>query len=247
MRQWLGSVVYTVLMIVTAIIFGTLVGISGALPHRVRFAIARSWCRGVLWLCKVLCRLDYVVEGREHLTEENTVVLWKHASTWETIAQLAIFPPQCWVLKRELIWLPGVGWGLAALKPIAINRKAGHTAVEQVIQLGQKRLQDGLWVMIFPEGTRMPPGKTRRYGISGTLLAQSAGRPIVPVAHNAGDFWPRRGWLKRPGTIRVCIGPPIETDGRNARDVNRQVQGWIETKMHEISDNYPDLDAGAPS
>jgi 1-acyl-sn-glycerol-3-phosphate acyltransferase len=120
------------------------------------------------------------------------------------------------------------------LHAIAIDRKAGHTAVAQVIEQGKERLEEGDWVMIFPEGTRMPVGQTRRYGMSGALLASAAGRPVVPVAHNAGDFWPRRGWLKKRGTIRVVIGPPIPTAGRDARDVNADAQRWIESTLARI-------------
>jgi 1-acyl-sn-glycerol-3-phosphate acyltransferase len=138
------------------------------------------------------------------------------------------------VLKQELIWAPFFGWALGALHPIAIDRRGGHTAVGQVLEQGAERLRDGHWVMIFPEGTRMPPGQTRRYGISGTLLAQRNGRLLVPVAHNAGEFWPRRGWRKRPGTVRFCIGPPVDPAGRDPREVNAELQAWIEGKVAEL-------------
>ncbi len=138
----------------------------------------------------------------------------------ETIAQAAVFPPQAWVLKRELMWIPLVGWAVKCLKPIAINRKAGAAAVTQVVEQGKARLQEGLWVLIFPEGTRVAVGETRKYGVSGSLLASRAGCKIIPVAHNAGYFWPRRGWVKKPGTIRVVIGPPIDAAGRDARELN---------------------------
>ena len=110
-----------------------------------------------------------------------------------------VFPPQSWVLKRELMWIPLVGWAVRCLKPIAINRKAGATAVNQVVEQGKQRLREGLWILIFPEGTRVAVGEKRKYGVSGALLASRAGCKIVPVAHNAGYFWPRRGWVKKPG------------------------------------------------
>jgi 1-acyl-sn-glycerol-3-phosphate acyltransferase len=188
----------------------------------------------VFYLLKVLCRLDYVVSGQENIPEQNTVVLLKHSSAWETLVEMKIFPTQTWVIKRELMWAPFIGWALLALNPIAINRRAGSTAVDQVITTGTNRLQAGLWVMIFPEGTRVRPGETRRYGVSGALLAQANDRPVVPVAHNAGHYWPRRGWLKRPGTIRVVIGPPIATADRSARDINLQAQNWIETTIAQM-------------
>jgi 1-acyl-sn-glycerol-3-phosphate acyltransferase len=157
--------------------------------------------------------------------------MWKHSSAWETIAQAAIFPPQAWVLKRELIWIPLVGWAIWLLKPIAINRKAGAAAVNQVVEQGTQRLAAGYWILFFPEGTRVGVGETRKYGVSGALLASRAGCKIVPVAHNAGKFWPRRGWLKQPGQIRVAIGPPIEAAGRDPRELNDEVRAWIEGKL----------------
>ena len=162
----------------------------------------------------------------------------KHSSVFEVYAQVVAFPQTSWVLKRELFWIPFFGWGLLALKPIAINRKAGRTAVMQVIEQGKERLADGLWVTVFPEGTRMPPGQTRKYGVSGAALAQEAGVSIVPVAHNAGDFWPRRGFLKRPGLIRFCIGPPIDASTQTPKQTNTIVQSWVEGKMAEISSAY---------
>ncbi len=236
MRQWLGSILFTVCLFVSVPIYGTLVFFATALfPRRVTYAASLAWVDFVLWLLRVLCRLDYRVEGREHLPPRNCVVLLKHASAWETIAQLRIFPPQTWVLKRELMWAPVLGWVLWLLKPIAIDRRGGGVAVQQVLEQGRARLADGLWVMIFPEGTRMPIGQTRRYGMSGALLAATEGLPVVPVAHNAGYFWPRRGWLKRPGTVHVVIGPPIETKGVEPRVVNERAQQWIETKLAELA------------
>src|SRR5690606_12273423 len=136
----------------------------------------------------------------------------------------------------ELLWVPFFGWALYMLKPIAIDRKGGRNAVQQVLEQGRQRLDEGLWVVIFPEGTRMPVGQTRRYGMSGTLLAQAAGRPVVPVAHNAGYFWPRRGWLKRAGTVRIVIGPPIPTVGRDPRAVNEEAQRWVEETVARITE-----------
>lgn len=193
-----------------------------------------GWARAMVWLCRILCGLDFSVEGQQHVPERNSVVLIKHSSAYETLVQLLLFPRQSWVLKRELMWAPFLGWGLAALQPVAIRRTAGRSAVEQVVTQGTERLSQGIWVVIFPEGTRVPPGETRRYGISGTLLAQATGRRLIPVAHNAGDFWPRRGWRKKPGTVRFCIGPAIDPEGRDPRKVNAEVQEWIEGKVAEL-------------
>jgi len=195
---------------------------------------AVGWGRTVLWACKVLCRLDFVVEGKEHIPDKSCVVFAKHSSAYETIALLLVLPRLSWVIKRELLWAPFFGWAIACVPSIAIDRNAKRAAVQQVIKQGKERLAEGLSVMIFPEGTRMRAGETRRYGISGTLLAQAANSVILPIAHNAGDYWPRRGWRKHPGTIRFVIGPPIDPAGRDPREFNAGVQNWIESKVAEL-------------
>ncbi len=148
---------------------------------------------------------------------------------------MVIFPRQVWVLKRELLWIPAVGQALRQMHAIAIDRKAGHTAVAQVIEQGKARLAEGDWVMIFPEGTRMPAGETRRYGVSGTLLASEAGKLIVPVAHNAGFYWPRRGLMKKPGTVQVIIGAPVAAAGREVRELNEEIQAWVEATVRSLA------------
>jgi 1-acyl-sn-glycerol-3-phosphate acyltransferase len=236
MRQVLGSLFFTAILFVSVATWGLLAFVFTPFGYRCSYWFATTWAGGMLAALERLCGLGYVIEGIENLPRDNTVVLMKHSSAWETIAQLKIFPPQTWVIKRELLWAPVLGWMLFFLKAIAINRRGGRSAVEQVIELGRRRLEEGLWVVIFPEGTRVPAGETRRYGISGVLLAQAAGqRAVVPVAHNAGEFWPRRGLLKKPGTIRVVIGPPIATAGREARDVIEDVRRWIEANLRRIS------------
>jgi len=139
------------------------------------------------------------------------------------------------VLKRELLWIPFVGWGLKLLRPIAIDRGDGHRAVNQVVEQGKARLADGLWIIIFPEGTRVIAGETRKFGVSGALLAIASGKSLVPLSHNAGAFWPRRGFLKKPGTIRVIIGEPIESAGKNPRELNEEVRQAIESGLARIA------------
>ena len=234
MRQWVGSILFTLLLFGSVPLYGTVALLTAPLPRRYTYGVAVVWVESMFWLLRVLCRLSYVVEGREHLPARSSIVLLKHASAWETLAQIKIFPPQTWVLKRELMWVPILGWVLWLLKPIAIDRRGGGAAVQQVLEQGRERLAAGFWVMIFPEGTRMPVGETRRYGMSGVLLAQAEGLPVVPVTHNAGYFWPRRGWLKKPGTIRIEIGPPIATNGIEPRVVNERAQQWIESTLEKI-------------
>jgi 1-acyl-sn-glycerol-3-phosphate acyltransferase len=233
--QWLASVVYTAILFVDSMAFGFIIVLFGWLPFRRRYALARAWARVNLGLAKAICGLDWRVECPERIPREGAhVTMWKHTSTWETMAQMIVFPPQAWVLKREILWIPLVGWATWLMKCIAIDRGSGHRAVNQVLDQGRERLAAGIWVLIFPEGTRMAPGETRKYGVSGALLASQAGVMLVPVAHNAGDFWPRRGLVKKPGLVRVVIGEPIRAAGRDPRELNAEVQGWIEATMREL-------------
>lgn len=235
---WIRSLLFQIYFFASVCFFSMLCFVTVVFPYKWRFGFARMWGKSMLWAGRAMCGLDYVIEGEENIPDEPSIILIKHTTVFETYAQLAIFPPQTWVLKRELQWIPLFGWGLAAMKPIAIDRGAGHFAVKQVIEQGKARLADGIWITIFPEGTRMPPGQTKRYGVSGAALARETGCLIVPVAHNAGDLWPRRGLRKRPGLIRFCIGPPMRAGDRSAKEVNLAVQDWIETKMSEISAAY---------
>ncbi len=179
--------------------------------------------------------MRYQVEGVENIPEGNAVIMCKHQSTWETLALQVIFPPQVWVMKRELLKVPFFGWGLAMLEPIAIDRKARGKARQQLIEQGTQRLEAGRWVVIFPEGTRIPPGKKGRYALGGASLAHSSGYPVVPMAHNAGEFWPRRQFTKQPGTIQVRIGPLIEGKDKSVEEINAEVEAWIEGQMQEIT------------
>jgi 1-acyl-sn-glycerol-3-phosphate acyltransferase len=233
--QWAGSLVFTTMLFADSLLWGLAIVLFGWLPFRQLYQFARAWAWWHLWLGKILCGLDWVVEGREHIPREGAhISMWKHTTAWETIAQMIVFPPQAWVFKRELLWIPLVGWAAWLLKGISINRGAGHRAVNQVLDQGRERLAAGIWILIFPEGTRVEPGQARKYGMSGALLASQTGALIVPVAHNAGDFWPRRGLVKKPGLIRVVIGPPIASAGRDPRELNREVEAWIEGTMREI-------------
>jgi 1-acyl-sn-glycerol-3-phosphate acyltransferase len=230
----LRSALFNLVLWLSAVLYAPLCLLTFPFPFRWRYRFISQWARFQLWQAKVLCRLDYRVEGREHLPTGPAVVLAKHQSTWETLAFQRIFPPQIWVLKRDLLWVPFFGWGLALLAPIAINRRSAHRAMTQIIEQGRARLQAGTWVVIFPEGTRVAPGHRRRYGIGGAALAAASGYPVVPVAHNAGRYWPRRGFQKKSGTIRVVIGPAIHTHGKSAEEINRAAEEWIEDKMAEI-------------
>jgi 1-acyl-sn-glycerol-3-phosphate acyltransferase len=216
------------------LVHGPLVLLSRPLGARVSYAIARNWCVLVRFLVRHICGLTYRVEGREHMPDEAAVMFIKHSSAFETFVQLIEFPRACWVLKKELLYVPFFGWALWVLRAIAIDRAAGGAAVKQVVRQGTERLEEGISVSIFPEGTRMAPGETRRYGISGTLLAQQSGRPIVPIAHNAGYHWPRRARAITPGEVVFVIGPPVDPRGRDLREVNDEIQTWMENEVARI-------------
>lgn len=203
-----------------------------------RSRVIGLWAYFVIWLLKVVCGLRHEVEGLENLPSVPSVIFSKHQSAWETIAYQTIFPPQAWVLKRSLLHIPFFGWGLAATHPIRINRSEVRRALEEVIQQGKSVLEEGRWVVVFPEGTRIDPGKHGTYMASAALLAVRAGVPLVPVAHNAGDFWRRREFRKRPGTIRVRIGEPIYPDQLKPRQMNQMAEQWIRKTMPEISPAY---------
>jgi len=203
-------------------------------PPLVRYRVISKWSHISLWLLRVLCGLRYEVRGREHIPATPSIVLSKHQSAWETLAFQEIFPPQVWVMKRSMLYVPFLGWGLAMLSPIAIDRNAGRAALKQVTDQGRDRLHKGLWIVIFPEGTRVAPGEAGRYGIGGAWLATHTGTHVVPVAHNAGEFWGRNSFIKYPGTITVSIGAPIDVAGMKPGELNDKVQAWIETEMKNI-------------
>lgn len=196
---------------------------------------ANAWGKINMWLLKHICGLDYRLRGMENFPEKNAIVLAKHQSTWETISLRGLLPPnQAWVLKKELLSVPFFGWALRAARAISIDRSAGRKAMKQVIEEGTRRLNNGEWVVIFPEGTRTAPGEKGRYGAGGALLAEKSGYPIVPIAHNAGIFWRRRDIRKYPGTIQVVIGPLIETEGLSGSEINKQVEQWIEDTVASL-------------
>ena len=201
------------------------------LPAVVRSRWVSGWAHAVMWWLKVTCNLRYEVTGREHIPATPSVILSKHQSAWETIALQSIFPPQVWVLKRELLMIPFFGWGLWAVGSIPIDRSSGREALKKLVNHGKDRLKRGLWVVIFPEGTRTAPGARGKYHIGGAWLASHTETTVVPVAHNAGRYWRKNSILKYPGVIQVVIGQPIDTAGLKPDAVNKQVEDWIESEM----------------
>lgn len=233
---YLRSGLYWLVCAISTVVYGPVVGLFAWLvPYRARVAIARQWAGINLYALRWLCGLRWRVEGREHLPDCPVVVFSKHQSTWETMALPWLLPPQTWVVKRELLWLPFFGWGLAALRPIAIDRSAGRQAVEQVLEQGRRKLAQGVWVTVFPEGTRVRPGHTARYRMGGAILATETETPVLPIAHNAGEFWPRRSFIKHPGEVIVSILPPIPSAGKTPEQLNDEVRAAIEGEMERIS------------
>ena len=232
--QWIRSLAYNLLMMASVPPF-VLVGLfTFPLPRIMRYRYISLWGRGQMHVLAWLVGLRHKVHHRERLPKGPAIIFSKHQSAWETFAFQKIFPPQVWVLKRELLWVPFFGWGLALTNPIAIDRGSGRRAVQQIVQQGRERLGWGRWIVVFPEGTRVAPRHHRRFGIGGAALAAETGYPVVPVAHNAGSFWPRRGFFKRAGTIDVVIGPMIHTQGKTAEEINRIAEEWIGQEMRRL-------------
>jgi 1-acyl-sn-glycerol-3-phosphate acyltransferase len=231
----LRSVAFLVGGVAITSVYGILVPLGGLFGWRAGCAVAQNYATVMLkwveWSLGITCE----VEGWENVPSHPVVAMAKHQSAWETLFMESRFPPQCWIIKRELLWLPFVGWGLYAIRCIAINRSTGHSARDQIVEQGRRRLAQGMWVSIFPEGTRIAPGKVGRYGIGGALLATRTGTPILPIAHNAGEYWGRYAFRKTPGCVKVVIGPPIQTAGRDPISVNTELQAWIEGQMRRIS------------
>ena len=233
--QFIRSLLFSTAMISSTLLITLLLVLFSPMPFKFRSRLGRGYAWFIVSSLKILCGIKYQVRGRENIPEGTAIILSKHQSSWETYALQLFFPSQVWVLKRELMWVPFFGWGMATLKPIAIDRGSGRKAVNQIIEKGKQRLDAGIWVTIFPEGTRIAPGQHKRWGIGGAVLAESSGYPVVPVAHNAGEFWGRRSFLKKPGTIQVVIGPPIEAKGLKATEINQKAEQWMKAAMAEIS------------
>ncbi len=232
---WLRSLAFWLVFPVTIIVYAILLLFTFPFSLRVRWVLIQSWVTFTLWWLKVSCKLTHEVQGAENIPDGAGIVFAKHQSTWETIALQRIFPLQVWVAKRELMWIPFFGWGLALMKCIAIKRGSGRAAIRQLVSQGKTRLEQGIWIVIFPEGTRIPAGERGQYRIGGAVLAEHSGFPIVPVAHNAGEYWPRRSFIKRPGVIQVRIGAPISSNGKSAQQILDEAADWIEARMDEIT------------
>ncbi|MBL8439020.1 MAG: 1-acyl-sn-glycerol-3-phosphate acyltransferase [Zoogloeaceae bacterium] len=230
----LRSVLFAVVLVITTPPFALIALCIGPLAPMTRYRIITKWTDIVLWFVWHLLGIRFRVIGKENLPNRASVILCKHQSAWETMALQHVFPAICFVLKKELLRVPFFGWGLARMPMIAIDRAAGKDALAQVLEQGSRRLAEGFWVVVFPEGTRVAPGTTRRYKPGGAWLAHKTEVPVVPVAHNAGEFWRRNAFMKYPGEIIVSIGPSIDGALYTADEINTQARNWIEAEMRRL-------------
>ena len=237
MIQVFRSVVFYAGYFAALFIIGALfLPIAPFLPLAGRYRLLNVYNYFLMFWFRIACGVRYDIEGAHHLPEGPCVIQANHQSEWETVFLQVMKPPVCTVLKQELLLIPVFGWGLRLLRPISLDRSKPARAMKQVLTQGVARLGTGLSVLIFPEGTRVEPGERKRYNKSGSVVACRAGVPVLPVAHNAGERWPGRHWVKRPGVLRVRIGEPIPTAGRTSDEVLADVEAWIEGQLVDISD-----------
>jgi 1-acyl-sn-glycerol-3-phosphate acyltransferase len=230
----LRSTVFAAILILITPVFAAIALLTFPLPPLTRYRIITAWTRCIIWSARAVCGIRYRVIGADNIPREPCIILSKHQSAWETLAFQLIFPPQVWVLKKELLRVPFFGWGLSMLSPIAIDRSLRREALQQLIEQGQQRLDAGFSIVIFPEGTRIPPGSRGKYRPGGARLAVQTGTAVLPVAHNAGRCWGRNAFLKRPGLITVSIGAPINPVGIDAETLSARVEQWIEDEMPRL-------------
>ncbi len=229
MRQFIGNIAFVIGQVISTILFSPVaLVLSPFLSSLQKAQFIGIWAGFIRWWLKICCRIDFHISGLENLPDKPAVVISNHQSAWETIIFQKIFPAQSYLLKKELLWIPFFGWGLAANEPIAINRAKKTQALQQLISQGKERLKSGRWIIIFPEGTRRPVGQPGTFQAGGAFIASKTAAPIVPVAHNAGVFWSKRNsFNKKPGMVEVVIGPVIESKGRKARELNQLAEEWI--------------------
>ncbi|KMJ54663.1 acyl-phosphate glycerol 3-phosphate acyltransferase [Vogesella sp. EB] len=229
------NLIYWLLVAIVTPLFFLGLFIGAPLPRRTRHVIGESWARLLTWLLWHVIGLRYRVIGAENIVKEPAIICAKHQSGWETLALQEIFPSQVFVAKKELLWIPFFGWGLALTNPITINRSDRANANRRMLEQGTNRKQHGFWISVFPEGTRTRPGEAGKYKLGAARMAKQLAMPLVPVAHNAGEFWPRNAFLKHPGEITLVIGPAIyPRDDVGPEAMTRQAEAWIEARQREI-------------
>ncbi|MEM4987581.1 lysophospholipid acyltransferase family protein [Collimonas sp. H4R21] len=233
---FLRSLLFFLLMTVLTVVWSMACILFAPFPYARRYYLTARWNVMVIWMAKVICGIRYQVKGFENFPDAPAVVLSKHQSAWETIFLLQMTPrPLVFVFKKSLTYIPFFGWGIALLRMIPIDRSKGRDAFAQVVVQGRKRLADGQWIIMFPEGTRIPVGETGKYKNGGSRLAVETNTVVVPIAHNAGECWPKNSFIKKPGLITVSIGKPIAPEGMDSSELMAKVENWIESEMRVIS------------
>jgi 1-acyl-sn-glycerol-3-phosphate acyltransferase len=230
----LRSLAYALVQALVTPFYAVIALLTFPLPPLTRYRIISGWSRFMVLAAERICGIRYRVLGAHHIPAEPCVILSNHQSAWETLAFQVIFPPQVWLIKRELLWIPFFGWGLAMLSPIAIDRRQRGRALKQILEQGRSRLAMGFSVVIFPEGTRVEPGRRAAFHTGGAWLALHAGAPVLPVAHDAGRLWPRKALLKYPGVVTVSVGEPIVPRGEKPAELMERVETWIHDELRRI-------------
>jgi 1-acyl-sn-glycerol-3-phosphate acyltransferase len=232
----LRSIIYIAFLLITVTPWSFVVLSGWLFPVHTRYWLCTRWTMMAIWGARTICGVRWKVEGWDNLPDGPAIVLPKHQSTWETFWLPTYLPRDLtFVYKRELNWIPFFGWGIASAQMISIDRSKGQDAFEQVVEQGSERLARGWWIVIFPEGTRTPPGSMRRYKTGGARLAVRTGAFALPIAVNSGELWPKHTWIVRPGTITLSIGPPIDPAGKSPEQVGALVEAWIETEMRRLA------------
>ena len=233
---FLRSLLFVLLMVIATVIWSGVCMLVAPLPYNKRYFVTSRWNVFVIWCARVICGIKYQFKGYENFPDSPAIILSKHQSAWETIFLLAYLPrPLVFVFKKEILYIPFFGWGIALLRMIPIDRKQGKNAFKSVVAHGRRRLKDGQWIIMFPEGTRTRVGSQGKYKSGGTRLAVETNTPVVPIAVNSGECWPKNSFIKKPGTITVSVGKPISPEGKTPDELMEQVEQWIESEMRVIS------------
>jgi len=204
------------------------------LPALPRYRFITLWCAMNLWAARWICGIRHRVIGMENVGDTPKIVACKHSSTWETLFLSRLLPPLAYVAKKELLSVPFFGWGFRLASPITIDRGTGQDAMRQVAQQGRERFAQGFWIVLYPEGTRIPVRKRVRYKSGAARLAIAMQAPILPIAHNAGWLWPKGALGKRPGTVTLSIGSPIDPGTMDAAQLMHAVEAWIEDEVARL-------------
>jgi len=234
--QFIRSFIFLIVMAVATVIWAPISMLFAFLPYNQRYYITARWNVFIIWAAKVICGIRYQTRGFENFPDTPAILLAKHQSAWETIFLLMATPrPLVFVFKKEITYIPFFGWAISMLRMIPIDRSKGKDAFSQVVVQGKKRLADGQWIIMFPEGTRIPVGQKGNYKGGGARQAVETQAPVVPIALNSGECWPKNSFIKKPGTVTVSVGKPISSEGKNAVELMQEVEAWIEAEMRVIS------------